>query len=118
MKIIGERIRLLRKSLNLTQMKTAIAFGISQSSVFRYETGEAMVPPEVLLQYADYFDVSLDYIFGRTDDPHGASYETVPKVEKIYPEMDKFIEMCFDPASPMNAKLKESLRRMLEEENG
>lgn len=117
MKILGERIRLLRESISLSQMKMAKKFGITQSSVFRYETGATMIPPEVLLQYADFFDVSLDYIFGRTDDPHGALYEASPKVEKLYPEMDKFIEMCFDPASPMNAKLKESLRRMLKEDN-
>ena len=32
-----------------------------------------------------------------------------------YPEMEKFIEMCFDPGSPMNEKLKETLKQMLKE---
>ena len=37
------------------------------------------------------------------------------KSEKVYPEMDKFIEMCFDPGSPINERLKETLREMLKE---
>ena len=38
------------------------------------------------------------------------------KIEKVYPDMDKFIEMCFDPGSPINERLKETLREMLKEE--
>ena len=46
-----------------------------------------------MIRYADYFDVSLDYIFGRTDKPQGQLYEGKMKIEKVYPDMDKFIEM-------------------------
>ena len=42
-------------------------------------------------------------------------YENKPKVEKIYPEMEKFIEMCFDPGSPVNERLKSTLVQMLSE---
>ena len=115
MKIVGDRLRTLRESVQVSQSRMAKTFGIGQSSVFRYESGSASPPLEVLIKYADYFDVSMDYIFGRTDDPHGTSYENKPKIEKSYPEMDKFIEMCFDPASPLNERLKESLRKMLRE---
>ena len=69
-----------------------------------------------MIRYADYFDVSLDYIFGRTDKPQGQLYEGKMKIEKVYPDMDKFIEMCFDPGSPINERLKETLREMLKEE--
>lgn len=116
MEIIAKRMRQLRESVHISQMKMAKTFGIGQSSIFRYESNETAVPAEVLLKYADYFDVSLDYIFGRTDDPHGGAYECKPKIEQSYPEMDKFIEMCFDPSSPMNAKLKETLKQMLKED--
>lgn len=64
---------------------------------------------------ADYYDVSLDYIYGRTDNPQGRYYENKPKIEKAYPEMEKFVEMCFDPDSPMNERLKETLLQMLKE---
>ena len=81
----------------------------------RFESGEAHVPADVMVRYADYFDVSLDYIFGRTDKPQGKLYEEKMKIEKAYPEMDKFIEMCFDPGSPINERLKETLKQMLKE---
>ena len=50
--------------------------------------------------------MSLDYIFGRTDNPQGKLYEYHPKIEQTDPEMEKFIEMCFDPKSPTNERLK------------
>ena len=115
MKIVGQRLRALRESVKMSQAKIGVLFGCKQSSINRYESGEASAPYEVLLQYADHFDVSMDYIFGRTDNPQGKLYENKPKVEKIYPEMEKFIEMCFDPGSPMNERLKESLLRLMKE---
>ena len=115
MKIVGQRLRALRESVKMSQTKIGALFGCKQSSINRYESGEASAPYEVLLQYADHFDVSMDYIFGRTDNPQGKLYENKPKVEKIYPEMEKFIEMCFDPGSPMNERLKESLLQMMKE---
>lgn len=79
---------------------------------------EAMVRTptvELLRKYADYFDVSMDYIFARCDDPHGKLYEAKPPVDANNPELRKFVEMCFDPESPMNEKLKEAMLKMLGE---
>jgi len=67
---------------------------------------------KVLIWYADYFDVSLDYIFGRTDKPQGKLYDFQPKIEDNE-EMKLFIEMCFDPNSPMSGKLKDTLLKMM-----
>ena len=76
MKIIGERLRSLRESVRLSQAKLAKEFDVSQSALARYEIDDSTPSPEVFLKYADYFDVSLDYIFGRTDDPHGMIYNS------------------------------------------
>ena len=115
MEIIGQRLRELRQSMKLSQIKMAQIVESSQSAVARYEIGEAHVPADVLTRYADYFDVSLDYIFGRTEHPQGKLYENRPRIEKNQPEMEAFVEMCFDPESPMNARLKETLLQMLRE---
>ena len=64
-----------------------------------------------------FFDVSLDYIYGRTDNPQGKLYDYQPKIIKENPEMKAFIEMCFDPKSPANAMLKETLLKLMEEKN-
>lgn len=113
MEIVAERLRSLRGTVNLSQAKLAQALGLKQSAVNRYENDQSDPPYETLLRYADFFDVSLDYIFGRTDDPHGRAFQNQPKLEQGYPEMEQFIEMCFDPNSPMNARLKATLKQML-----
>ena len=113
MKIIGERLRTLRESVRLSQVKLAKEFGISQPSLARYETGDTITPPDVLLKFADYFDVSMDYIFGRTDNPKGATYENHVNIGMNNPEMARFVEMCFEPGSAMNERLKETLVQML-----
>ena len=116
MKEVAERICSLRKSMKLSQMKMAEILGVKQSSLNRYELNMTSPTFETLLRYADYFDVSMDYLYGRTDDPHGMYYACkTPEVEKSYPEMDRFIEMCFEPGSPMNERLKESLFQMMTE---
>jgi len=83
------------------------------ASVNRYEHDLVQAPYAILLWYADYFDVSMDYIFARCDSPKGRRYENRIKIEDK--SMRQFVEMCFDPDSPMNEKLKETLLRLLEE---
>lgn len=116
MKVLAERLRALRESVKLSQEKMGRLVGMKQSSVNRYESGQSDPSPETLLRYADYFGVSLDYIFGRTDKPQGKLYECKPKLEENNPEMQKFVEMCFDPQSPMHDRLKQTLLEMLGEE--
>ena len=113
--MIGQRLKALREGSNITQAKLAQANGtIAQSAINRYENGYSDVPNAILLWYADYFDVSLDYIFGRTDKRQGKLYDYNPKAfddEK----MQQFVEMCFDPKSPANAKLKEMLLTLVKQ---
>lgn len=115
MKEVAERLRSLRESVKLSQVKMAEVVGVKQSSLNRYELNQASPTFETLMRYADYFDVSLDYLFGRTDNPQGKLFEYRPKIEQSDPEMEKFVEMCFDPKSPMNERLKETLVKMLKE---
>lgn len=79
---------------------------VKQSSINRYEQGQSAPSLEILVKYADYFDVSMDYLFARTDKPQGKRYEYRPKIAAGSEEMRQFIEMCFDPQSPLNEKLK------------
>jgi Predicted transcriptional regulators len=112
MKIVAERIKTLRESLRLSQKDLAKKLGISQSGVNRYENNQSEASYGTLLLYADYFDVSLDYIYGRTDQPQGKLYDFKPTVEDNE-DMRLFIEMCFDPKSPMSGKLKDTLLQMM-----
>ncbi len=114
METVAQRLRELRSQTDLSQIKLADVLGIKQGAVNRYENNQSEPSCETLLKYADFFDVSLDYIFGRTDNPRGKEFEAKPKMELLNPEMKLFIEMCFDPKSPMNDRLKETLYRLME----
>lgn len=116
MKKVGKRLKALREGIGIPQKKMAEAIGTTQSSINRYENGQSTPSVEIFRRYADYFDVSLDYIFARTDKPQGMTYKFKPKATPEKEEMRRFIEMCFDPQSPMNEKLKETLFRMMEGE--
>ena len=117
MREIGKRLKALRESVHLSQDKLALSLYTTQSSINRYENGQSTPSADMFRKYADYFDVSLDYIFCRTENPEGKAYAFHPRITPEKEDMRRFIEMCFDPASPANAKLKETLLRMAEGEN-
>ena len=114
-KIIGKRLRELRVENRYSQQQIAEMCGSTQATIGRYEQGLVDVSLDKLLWYAKTFEVSLDYIFGRTDDPKGHLYEkdetSLPSDESII----DFIEFCFDPSSPDNAKLKKMLIQLMED---
>ena len=118
MKEISQRIRVLRETAKVSQAKIAQLIGTNQSAINRYENSQSMPPPQVLLWYADYFDVSMDYIYARTDKPQGKLYEYNPKISADGEQFKQFIEMCFDHESPMNEKLKQTLIDMVSNGSG
>ncbi len=63
------RLKDLRKSRRLSQLKLAIDLHMNQNSISRYETGEREADYATLIRFADYFGVSVDYLLGRTDNP-------------------------------------------------
>lgn len=64
-----ERLMLLRKERQVTQKEIADTIGMSVLGYQRYEYGTREPAFKMLLALADYFDVSLDYLVGRSDDP-------------------------------------------------
>ena len=115
MKIVNERLRSLREGVKLSQAKIGEMIGTTQASVNRFESTMTAPILTTLVWYADFFDVSLDYILGRTDNPQGKLYEYRPKIIENDSEMRRFIEMCFEPNSPMNERLRQTLIDMLGE---
>ncbi len=63
------RLKELRKSRGISQLKLAIDLNMNQNSISRYETGEREADYATLILFADYFDVSVDYLLERTDNP-------------------------------------------------
>lgn len=67
MKVFAERLTELRKQYKYTQRQMADILGISQPSYIRYENDTSEPTQENLVRLADAFDVSVDYLLGRSD---------------------------------------------------
>lgn len=63
------RLKELREKRRLSQVALAMALNMNQNTISRYETGEREAGYDTLIALADYFDVSIDYLLGRTDNP-------------------------------------------------
>jgi len=63
----GERFKQLRLELNLSQEDIALKLGIDVSSVNRYEKNKREPEYATLLKIAAFFDVSIDYLLGGTE---------------------------------------------------
>lgn len=66
---VSERIVLLRKQHLISQKKLSEELSISEIAVQNYESGRRKPAFDVLISIADYFNVSIDYLVGRTDNP-------------------------------------------------
>lgn len=64
-----KRIRDLREDRDLNQTQVAKMLNMSQTGYSKYETGENDLPTAVLIQLARFYDTSIDYILGETNDP-------------------------------------------------
>lgn len=69
MATFGERLKSLRINKNLTQKQMANEFHITERAYQRYEGDTSTPHYETLISLADYFNVSIDYLVGRSDDP-------------------------------------------------
>ena len=69
LKIPMIRLKELRKNHNISQLRLSLDLNMNQNSISRYENGEREADYTTLIKFADYFDVSIDYLLGRTDNP-------------------------------------------------
>lgn len=65
--MMQNNLRKLRKEKGLSQIAVQMQTGIEQALISKYENGERVPPTETLMQLADFYGVSMDYIIGRTD---------------------------------------------------
>ena len=108
--IFGQRLKQLRKSHNLTQLEFAKIFNIANGTIGNWESGNREPDFNTLNRIADFFNVSTDYLLGKTDNRNPWQPELSEKDEKdIAKEIEKLREklensegLMFDgePATP------------------
>ena len=68
-KTFAQNLATLRKNVGISQKALASILGISDAAVNMLEKEKRLPSFEILLALADYFNVSIDYLVGRSDDP-------------------------------------------------
>lgn len=63
------RLKEIRKAKGISQLKLAMELNTNQNTISRYETGDREPGIAELIKIADYFNISIDYLLERTDNP-------------------------------------------------
>ncbi|MBQ8426695.1 MAG: helix-turn-helix transcriptional regulator [Clostridia bacterium] len=63
------RLRELREKKKISQLQLALVLNMNQNSISRYENGQREADYATLIAFAEYFDVSIDYLLERTENP-------------------------------------------------
>ena len=64
---LSDRLKELRKSNNLTQTELGKILGVGKTTISMYENNNSTPNDEIKLKIAEYFNVSVDYLLGKTD---------------------------------------------------
>jgi transcriptional regulator with XRE-family HTH domain len=67
--VMQNQLKELRKSRGYTQVSFQMQTGVEQSRLSKFENGERIPPTETLFRLAEFYDVSMDYILYRTNNP-------------------------------------------------
>ncbi|MFC5773721.1 helix-turn-helix domain-containing protein [Ectobacillus antri] len=97
MDVLAQRIKKLRELNNYSQKRVADALGISNVQLSRYESGDRKPEPETIKNIADFYDVSVDYLLGRTDVSSLSSeqpYDSLAEITKFVQQLG-FTQMGF-----------------------
>ena len=85
---MSNRIKDLREDRDLRQSDLAAATGIDQRTISNYETGKTSPDAYALIRLADYFDVSIDYLVGRTSNDISVEEKRYRIINKIAEELE------------------------------
>lgn len=115
----GQRLKGLRTEKHMTQDELGVIMNVSKASISLYEKNERTPDQATLIKTADYFDVSLDYLLGRSDKRHyydlsnKESTDIAEQAEKMLKGIDTGAALNFY-GEPMTDEQKQSMRDILE----
>jgi HTH-type transcriptional regulator, competence development regulator len=88
----GKRLRFLRKKRNMTQKDLADRFNLGESTIGMYERDEREPSFEFVRQLADFFNVTTDYLLGRTDNPNPLEKDDIPEELNTLTKINQLIK--------------------------
>jgi transcriptional regulator with XRE-family HTH domain len=112
--MIGERLRKLREERGLLQRQLADILKLTQQTISLYESNQREPDAETLKKIADFFNTTIDYLLGRTDDPNPPEKTIDDEIVKIMRELGPDITMHLYDLKGMTEEEKESFKIFLE----
>lgn len=109
--MFGTILKNLRLEKNITQKDLAKHLGVTDRSVGYYETGQRTPPPDILEKIADYFNVSVDYLLGRTEERN--PYQTEENNSKSDGLIEYIIEEAEKHGYNLRDKSKEEIAKIV-----
>ena len=103
-----KNLKKLRTSRHLSQFKLAELFHISLQSVWKYENDLAQPDLELIIAFANYFNTSIDYLVGNTNNPR--KYETLSETELNEDELAHL--RLYRASAPEVRKLSEQMMQL------
>ena len=83
------RIRDLREDIDLRQIDVSTATGIDQKTLSNYETGKTRPDSEALIKLANFFNVSIDYLVGRSERIFLSDKDIIKEISKIQDQLEE-----------------------------
>jgi len=81
--MLASRLKELRKGRGLTQKHLANIFNLDTSSICKYESNQATPPSDIVKKFAEFFQVTTDYLYGLTDNPNPPIQQNDEVVTKL-----------------------------------
>ncbi|WP_034438079.1 helix-turn-helix domain-containing protein [Clostridium ihumii] len=85
----GKRLKKLRLNLKLTQEQLGKVFSVTNVGIAKWESNDRFPDKDTLVKIADYFNVSIDYLLCRTDNPNAKIYTGDLNGDKVEIEVNK-----------------------------
>lgn len=112
----AERLKELRKSKKLSQGDIANVLGVTRQAVSQYETGVRKPDYEMMEVLADYFNVDMDYLLGRTDKTTTLAVPTSGQEPEYYLDDETREMLQFLDENPKHKKILSSSRKLKPED--
>lgn len=101
------RFKDLRLNRGFTQGKLAKELGTSQQTISRIEYKDELVPTDILIRASKYFNVSVDYILGLSDEKHNHTCE-----QRLYRHLEEYEDMVMEYAA-LKPEYQEAVKRVI-----
>ncbi|XQY90683.1 helix-turn-helix domain-containing protein [Metabacillus sp. HB246100] len=111
MSTIGQRIKSLREKHEYSQEYIGEKFGLTKYQVSRFENGKTKIDPDLINKFADFYNVSTDYIYGRTENPTPYYVDVLKKARKENDDKEGIIVLETEKFSIEEIEIIEEIKK-------